>query len=285
VEPTPKSLILDLLSTVGRTSAPVRALVSAAGLFGIAENSLRVALARLLAEGLVERDARGRYRSGPGAWAMNQEIQRWRQLEDRVVRWSGAWVGLHRGGADRASARDRRSRSRALRVLGFRPLAPGLEVRPDNLVGGVDAVRNRLTSLGLAGAGPVFRLEQLEEDWEQTGLRLWDTEALVGSYRSTREQLETSGARLADLPLERAMVESFQLGGAALRRIVLDPLLPERIVPAAERRRLVAAMRRYDRLGREVWKGWLGDGKLCDPPVGVRGPGAGADALVAVEGS
>ena len=48
MDPSPRSLILDLLSTLGRSSAPVRALVSAAGLFGIRENSLRVALARLL---------------------------------------------------------------------------------------------------------------------------------------------------------------------------------------------------------------------------------------------
>ena len=67
--PTARSLILDLLSTLRRGAAPVRALVAAAGLFGIGENSLRVALARLLAAGMVERDARGQYRLGPGARA------------------------------------------------------------------------------------------------------------------------------------------------------------------------------------------------------------------------
>src|SRR5262249_42721908 len=49
VQPTAKSLILDLLSTIGERSMPVRALVAAADLFAIEENSLRVALARLLA--------------------------------------------------------------------------------------------------------------------------------------------------------------------------------------------------------------------------------------------
>ena len=38
---------------------PVRALVAAASPFEIEENSLRVALARLLAAGTVERDERG----------------------------------------------------------------------------------------------------------------------------------------------------------------------------------------------------------------------------------
>ena len=285
VEPSPKSLILDLLSTVGQASAPVRALVSAGNLFGIAENSLRVALARLLAEGLIERDARGSYRIGPGATAMNQEIRGWRDVEDRLVPWSGGWVGLHLGGGGRLSTRARRTRERALRLLGFRPLSPGLELRPDNLAGGVEALRNRLASLGLANAGPVFRIESLDDDWEQIARDLWESEALVEGYRSTQQQLDESAARLRELPRATAMAESFRLGGAAIRRVVLDPLLPEPIVPGAERRRLVTAIRRYDRLGREMWKGWLGDEKLHDLPVGVRGPGAGASALAAVEGS
>lgn len=285
MNPSPKSLILDLLSTVGRASAPVRALVSAGNLFGIGENSLRVALARLLAEGLIARDARGRYRIGPGATALDREIRGWRDVEDRLVPWSGAWVGLQVAGGVRLASRARRERERVLRVLGFRCLSPGLEVRPDNLAGGVEAVRERLGSLGLANTGPVFRMESLDGDWEQIARGLWESEALVAGYRSTQQQLEESAARLGELPQAAAMAESFRLGGAAIRRVVLDPLLPEPIVPRAERRRLVASMRRYDRIGRELWKGWLGDEKLHDLPVGVRGPGAGAAALAVVEGN
>jgi len=98
----------------------------------------------------------------------------------------------------------------------------------------------------------------------------------VEGYRASRRRLEQSAARLSDLPLEAAMTESFRLGGAAIRQIVFDPLLPEPIVPATERRKLVAAMRRYDARGRRVWKSWLGDDTPRDLPVGVRGPGVGA---------
>ena len=48
---------------------PVRALVAAGRSFGIAENSIRVALTRLHAAGTVERDERGRYRLGARAEA------------------------------------------------------------------------------------------------------------------------------------------------------------------------------------------------------------------------
>ena len=47
---------------------PVRALVEAGRCFGIGDNSLRVALARLLARGRVERNMRGRYRLMQTLW-------------------------------------------------------------------------------------------------------------------------------------------------------------------------------------------------------------------------
>lgn len=281
MSPTPRSLILDLLSTVGRASAPVRALVGAGALFGIAGNSLRVALARLHAEGLVERDARGSYRLGPAARAVNDQIRAWRRLEEQHGPWNGAWVVIHTARLGRGSARERARRARALRLLGFRPFTPGLEIRPDNLEGGVAGVRQRLADLGLAGPALVFGLDQLDPEAEARARGLWDADGLEQSYRTTRERLERSAARLADLPREAAMAESFLLGGEALRQLVLDPLLPAAIVRPDERRALLDVMRRYDVLGRRAWAGWLG-GERDEPaelPAGVNHGGAGATAL------
>ena len=72
-----------------------------------------------------------------------------------------------------------------------------------------------------------------------------------------REALAASERRLPRLATERAMVETFTLGGRAIRELVLDPLLPEPIVPAAERRALVDGMRRYDRVGRDCWRPFM----------------------------
>lgn len=55
------------------------------------------------------------------------------------------------------------------------------------------------------------------------------------------------------------MSESFRLGGEAVRRIVLDPLLPEAIIDTHARHALFDAMRHYDRLGRDCWKAWAGE--------------------------
>ena len=90
--PSAKHFILNLLATLRRGSMPVAALVSGAGLFGIAGNSVRVALTRLGAAGLVVRDARGRYRLGPAALPVARRTTHWREIEGRLENWEGSWA-------------------------------------------------------------------------------------------------------------------------------------------------------------------------------------------------
>jgi len=256
VSPTPKSLVLDLLSTLPRGAMPVRALVEAAALFGIEGNSLRVALARMLAAGLVERDERGQYRMGAAAGEINAYVAGWRRPAERMRRWTGGWVGVH--GAEAAATNGARRRGeRALRFLGFRTLAPGLDVRPDNLAGGVDATRETLRGLGLAEAAFVFTLHDLDAAADTRARRLWDVAAQRRALRSSRAALTKSAKRLPRLDAKDAMRESFLLGGHALRLLALDPLLPPEIQPGDERDALAAEMSRYDRLGRATWAGFL----------------------------
>jgi len=235
---------------------PVRALVEAGSLFGLAETGLRVALARLVARGLVERDGPGRYRLAPGAQPISRRVGGWTSADQRAVRWDGGWVGaLTQGaGSDRAT---RRLDARALSFLGFARLAPGLFVRPDNLRGGVAETRAALAELGLDRHVPVLRLSELDAPTEARARGLWDADALEAEQRQAREALERSTARLARLSPAAAMVETFLVGGRAIRQIALDPCLPEEIAPEHERRALVAAMRDYDRAGRACWRDFM----------------------------
>lgn len=283
MEPSPRSLILDLLGTVGRNSAPVRALLEAGELFGIGGNRLRVALARLCSQGFVERDVRGRYRLGESAQAVNEEIRAWPRIEERLRDWDGGWVAVHTARLAIASSRVRRDRARACALLGFRASDAGLELRPDNLGGGVATLRRRLAALGVEAPGLVFGIRQLDPESDAATRQLFDAEGSIEGYRSTRAVLAASAARLFDIPRAQAMAESFRLGGTAIRRLVLDPLLPDEIVPGAERRRLIESMRRYDRLGREIWSGWLGEPRAdtLPLPAGV----APAPRLATLEGA
>lgn len=259
MEPSAKSLILDLLQTLRGRSMPVRALLEAGALFGLAENGVRVALARLLARGRVERDEPGCYRLAAGAQPVSRRVGGWSSADVRTPRWGGTWVGVLVQGLPRADRRGRRSDARALAFLGFAELAPGLRVRPDNLRGGVAQIRQELRELGLAVDARVFALAALDESSEARARRLWNCAAISRAHRATRAQLERSASRLPRLARRAAMVETFLVGGRAIRQIALDPRLPEEIAPDAEYRALVEAMREYDRSGRECWSDFMRD--------------------------
>jgi phenylacetic acid degradation operon negative regulatory protein len=258
VRVTAKQVVLEVLSArvEGRRPVPVQFLIRAAEIFGITDNSVRVALARLCAEDRLECPVRGSYRLGAAARPLHERVVSWRSLEDLVAPWDGSFVGVHTAGLPRTDRAVVRARERALALWGFRTLAPGLEVRPANLQLGVHGLRDRLRALGLEGAAPVLRLDDLGE-WDVRARALWDGAALERVYGETIATLRESGARLDHLPLEDAVRESFLLGRAAIRVLVKDPLLPEPLVRTGMRRRLVDTMRRYDREGHRLWHRFL----------------------------
>ena len=236
---------------------PVAALVAAGHLFDISENNIRVTLARLRAAGMVEQDERGRYRLEQRAAAVRHQVLAWRSLEQRVRPLEGGWIGVHTAAVQRSERRAHRHGERALRLLGFERFASALHVRPDNLVGGVAGVRQQLDTLGLDLKALVFGLRDLDAANEQRARRLWNTAALRDGYRASRTALRKSERSLATLPAHEALVESFLLGGRVIRQLVLDPLLPQPLVPTSDRAALVEAMCRYDRAGRACWSAFL----------------------------
>jgi len=254
---------------------PVAALIAAGELFGVGENSIRVALTRLRAACRLERDERGRYRLGAGAEPVDRLVRSWRDIEERTRPWAGSWVGLHRAGLRRARGATRARTQRALRLMGFENLLPGMAVRPDNLRGGVEGVRETLADLGL-GPALVFQLDDLDQASEARARGLWDGVELAAGYARSASELAESEERLAHAEEADAMVESFLLGGRMIRQLVFDPLLPEPIVPGEARRGLVVAMKRYDRAGRRAWAGFMK--RVGSPHAGAPADTRGARA-------
>ena len=236
---------------------PVSALIAAAELFEIAENSLRVAVARLLTAGQIERDERGRYRLGVAAQPVDRQVRSWRNLEEQVRDWDGRWIAIHLGELETPRRAALGRRERALRLLGFAMLSDGLALRPDNLNRPLETLRLEASALGLETGALLFRIDALDPANDARARGLWDVASLCEGYARSEQDLGASLAGLGDLSEGDAMVESYLLGGRILRQLVLDPLLPEPIAPVAGRRRLVAAMRRYDEAGRRAWAAFL----------------------------
>lgn len=252
--PNPRQLILNLLLAADDGELSARAAVASAALFGIRENSVRVALARLAAAGLIEAAGRGSYRLGPHGAGLAADVATWRTAEQRVRPWGGGWVAVHVGNLGRSDRVALRARDRALALLGLRELDRGIFLRPDNLVGGVAGVRERLHKLGLQEDAAVFLACDFDAARENRARALWDGKALTKSYRQTRQRLQKWLARADALEPEVAARESFLLGNDAIRQLVFDPLLPEPLVDVAERRAFAAAVQHFDRAGHAIWR-------------------------------
>lgn len=231
--------------------------IRACALFDISPNNVRVALNRLLAAGLVETVGRGSYRLGPEGLAVGREVAAWRELEGRLRPWDGAWVVVVSGTQGRGDRKAVRAGDRAMSLLGLRELDAGLHVRPDNLAGSVDVIRERLLALGLSEMTPVFQARAFDVRRELQARKLWEVRALERAYEKTCQRLNASLARLERLPVADAARESWLLGDQAIRQLVFDPLLPEPLISAGARSTFIRRVRDYDEAGFALWQRFL----------------------------
>ncbi|HEY1077691.1 MAG TPA: PaaX family transcriptional regulator C-terminal domain-containing protein [Fontimonas sp.] len=252
--PSPKHLILNLLLATDGGTMSARDAISACALFGIRENSVRVALVRLSAERLIEAAGRGAYRLGPQATGLADDVRHWRDAEQRLQDWSQQWIAVHLGGLGRSDRSRVRARDRALAMTGLRELEAGLYIRPDNLRGGVDALRERLQRLGLDDDAAVFIASGFDAPREQRARRLWDGKRLDKGYRSLRQRLERWLAQAGELEAEVAAREAYLLGHEAIRSLVYDPLLPAPLVDVDARKAFIDIVQRFDRAGHLIWQ-------------------------------
>src|SRR5690349_9044633 len=241
------------MSVADQHEASIATLIPACAVLGVGDNSVRVALARLVAAGTVELAGRGRYRLARTTRAMTRQVTSWRDLEKQVRRWDGGWACVHTGALSRTDRAALRRRDRALRLLGFRALERDLAVRPDNLAGGVAALRDRLYALGLEDTAPVFRADELDAATDARARALWAADKLTESYGETCARIERWLVAVDELEPRAAAREAFFFGGDVLRKIVFDPRLPEPLVDVAARRAMVDAAKRLDATGRRLW--------------------------------
>ncbi|MEX8191602.1 PaaX family transcriptional regulator C-terminal domain-containing protein [Comamonas guangdongensis] len=255
--PGARELLLKLLASRKEQALSASEAIRAGALFDIAPNNVRVALNRLLGSELAETTGRGSYRLGSKGLALGHEISAWRHSTERLTAWSGHWIAVLGDVHGRSDRKALRSRDRALSLLGFRELDPGLYIRPDNFSGSAAGVRERLKDLGLAQDIPVFLAQAFDAVREARARTLWDRRLLELAYGQTRRQLEQSLTRLPAMPLEAAAREAWLLGDRAIRQLVFDPLLPEPLVDGGSRQAFIEVLRRYDAAGVRLWEDYL----------------------------
>lgn len=265
VRPTPREVVELGLADDG--SAALSDLYDAANLLGIADQTLRLAIRRLVDAGLVEQSGRGR---GGSLRATGRARRRalldeayWDfavRQDDGEVTWDGYWHLLaftvpesHR--AERDRLRD------ALSRLGAAPLTPGLFLSPHDLGEALEA------ETGSEPDGAVGQyLTTATADRVERGGRpvtdlvgeLWPLDVLRGAYDGLIATLD-GWADSAAAGGVRALAGRIAVLAAVERAMGTDPLLPAELLPEDWPGRPAR-----DRVRRE----WLGGPSMPAPPPG-----------------
>ena len=250
---SPRSLALWLLSTSAPAPLSAGTLIGRAAIFGIEPAAVRVALGRLVREGMAQQPERGVYALGPAAAALHAKARSWTLVEANVRPWTGEWIVVlthHLGRTDRSRLQRR---ERALRLTGFAHAGAGTWVRADNLRRTAAELRDELGGLGLEGEAPLLTGCIAEPAQDRSYRALWPVDALEQGYRYWRDEMAASEARVEHMATREAARETYLLGQSVLRAINSDPLLPAELVDVDLRGRMVEAMKRYNAMALGHW--------------------------------
>jgi phenylacetic acid degradation operon negative regulatory protein len=248
----PRSAILDLLSPRGRRPISAAAIVEACALFGISSNNTRVALARLVADGRLDKVGPASYALSEDAEYFNRRVLGWSQIDKLEKGWNAKWTMVHL--QNPPSTRTREYARRAYRFARVAEVNPTLAARPDNLRLSHYDLRDTLITFGLEGPFFISCAEVDDYTASHWVMNLWHADRLRAAHNRMAARLESSFVRLGKLPFEKALVESFIVGGEAIRSLVMDPLLPEIFMPGRERNFVLQLMHAYDKIGRMLWR-------------------------------
>ena len=251
---TPRSIALWFLSTADPEPLRAGTLIDRAAIFGIDAPAVRVALGRLMRDGLARQVERGVYAIGPEAAAVHAKARSWATVEQTVRPWRGQWLVAqtdHLGRTDRSRLQ---ARERALRLTGFSVAPSGLWVRPDNLRRDSLALATGLRALGL-DAGALLLTGCSAQPAEDAAFRaLWPVAEFEAAYRYWLDEMHASMKRIAAAAVPDAARESYLLGQSVLRAINSDPLLPAELIDVGLRGEMVEAMKRYNALALRFWR-------------------------------
>jgi|SRR5271166_167926 len=254
---TAKQLVIDFLSNRSPKKMSARLIVDTASALGFTEQSVRMALTRVVEDGLAVSRERGIYQLAPSGEVMRREVRKWRNISNLTQPWSGAWVSVYDAPIRRSNRAAIRRHEQALRLRGFCELLTGLWIRPANLRDSVADLRDQLRALGLHPDAIVAAIGELDEHTRERAMHLWNTKALLESYQRLTRAMNASTRRVEHLPIEVAAGETLVLGRDVLRHINLDPLLPAELMPERPLRDLVETMIAYDDMARQIWRRFM----------------------------
>jgi phenylacetic acid degradation operon negative regulatory protein len=252
-----KDLILNLFRTSPSSRWPVRILIDVAQLFDISANSIRVTLSRLRSDDLIEQDLRGHYRLNWKYDPVRDWIDSWSKGETRTISWNDQWLIVVP--STHLPAKTLRALDKACFRLGFRAFRNGFWVRPDNLAMPVIKMTELIEAMSGTSEFIISKLTETYVDGEaQSFASLWKLRELEEMYRRETNRLKGSVKDLDRAAEDIALRESFLIGGDAIRRLALDPLLPPELIDVAARSSYTDCAREYVAKYNKRWQDRFG---------------------------
>ena len=249
-----RGLILDLLFADPAAIMSTRHFLMAASLFAISDNSTRVALTRLSAEGLIESVGRGQYQLTEDAKEISQPVANRAQGLNPTRDWTGNYLAVHTGALGRVDRSALSRRERTLRLNGFRELESDLFIRPDNLAEDFAVTETRLLNSGLDSNVPIFMVSQFNDATSKKIPALWDSRALNQRYQKTSQHIQQWLSHYEQLELDIATRESLTIGRQAIPLLMTDPLLPAPFVDTQLREQFASDVQTLDKVGHQLWQ-------------------------------
>ncbi|RJL32509.1 PaaX family transcriptional regulator C-terminal domain-containing protein [Bailinhaonella thermotolerans] len=205
---TARSIVLSTLLGTHPARLPVRALIRAGELFGVAEGTIRVALSRMVAAGDLAQDG-GRYQLT--ARLLDRQARQDESRAPRTRPWDGSWETCVIT-AERRPAPERAALRQAMTAHRLAELREGVWLRPANLDRPLPAaITSRCLLLGARPSGDPARL----------AADLWDLGGWAGRARALVTALDRASG----------LAEGFMVSAAVLRHLLADPLLPPELAP------------------------------------------------------
>jgi phenylacetic acid degradation operon negative regulatory protein len=218
-----------------RAWLPSAAIVELLGEAGVTSGNARTAISRLAHRGVLESRQHGRHTAyrltEAAATALSVGGSALAGFTTQAESWDGQWTVVafslpHGSDAQRRALRGR------LRWLGFALLYDGLWISPQELP---DRKATELAHIS-DGAVTVFRARRMEFSSIATRdpLAAWDLAAIAGEYEAYVDRWEAllPRVRAGDVIGPEAVQARTEVMDAYRQFVVLDPRLPQRLMPA-----------------------------------------------------
>ncbi len=247
-----RHLVLDLLYASQNSTASIKQMLCAADLLSISHNSLRVAVARLNQENIIQAVERGVYQLLEKKFDTSFISLNKHPNMQMATAWNGKYVLVYTGALGRVDRTALSKREKALGYYGFQEMEQNVFIRPDNLMLSLTELKTAAIQFGLDPDARFFQVSEIDQEIDVSAL--WDVQALHQTYLEVNQDIHQWFDYSQSLPLPDAAKTAFYLGKSALFSLRADPLLPAEWIEAEARQQFERAVRKIEKQGQFLWQ-------------------------------